>query len=88
MGAKVRYPEWEYEVTLLTKGLSGVVLVAHITDKEGVANWISNESRSSKLQIVSKTSDGSVVVIRYFPAHILDGNGSWNVTGAGKKRAT
>lgn len=64
-------------------GSKGVVLVAHVTDKEGAANWISDESRSSKLQIVSRASDGSAIVIRYFPAQVLDGDGSWNVTGAG-----
>ncbi|KAF8605153.1 hypothetical protein BDV93DRAFT_74752 [Ceratobasidium sp. AG-I] len=64
-------------------GSKGVVLVAHVTDKEGVANWISDKSSPSELQIVSRASDGSAVVIRYFPAHILDGDGSWNVTGAG-----
>lgn len=79
---------WDLEcgchIPLLTRNELGVVVVAHITDKEGATNWISDESRFSKLQIVSKASDGSVVVVQYFPAQIIDGDGSWNVTGAGE----
>ncbi|CAE6419598.1 unnamed protein product [Rhizoctonia solani] len=64
-------------------GSRGVAVIAHITDKEGAMNWISEGSRLQKQQIVSRGSDGSVLVVRYFPAHTVSQDSVHNVTGAG-----
>ncbi|CAE6424026.1 unnamed protein product [Rhizoctonia solani] len=65
-------------------GSKGVAVIAHITDKEGATNWISEGSRLQKRQVVARGSDGSVLVVQYFPAHALSQEGVHNVTGAGK----
>ncbi|KAG8716257.1 hypothetical protein FRC08_009710, partial [Ceratobasidium sp. 394] len=65
-------------------GSKGVVHVSHVTDKEGAVNWISEGSQPKYHQIVSRASDGSVLVVRHFPAYVLpEGLPTINVTGAG-----
>ncbi|EUC65370.1 indigoidine synthase A family protein [Rhizoctonia solani AG-3 Rhs1AP] len=64
-------------------GSKGVVVVAHITDKEGAMNWVSGGTQSQKRQVVVRGSDGSALVVHYFPAHTLDRTRVHNVTGAG-----
>jgi pseudouridine-5'-phosphate glycosidase/pseudouridine kinase len=65
-------------------GTSGVAFIAHITDKEGAMNWVLEGSQPKKQQIVSRASDGSVLLIRYFPANPLVEGDIYNVTGAGE----
>ncbi|QRV76256.1 indigoidine synthase A family protein [Ceratobasidium sp. AG-Ba] len=65
-------------------GSKGVVLVAHVTSKEGAINWASEGSRPIDHQIVSRASDGSALIIRHFPAYALPASlATINVTGAG-----
>ncbi|CAE6468588.1 unnamed protein product [Rhizoctonia solani] len=64
-------------------GSKGVAIVAHITDKEGAMNWISEGTRPQNRRVVVRGSDGSAIVIQYFPAHALNQTGVHNVTGAG-----
>ncbi|KAJ1311029.1 hypothetical protein OPQ81_009535 [Rhizoctonia solani] len=64
-------------------GSKGVAIVAHITDKEGSVNWISEGTRPQKRQIVIRGSDGSAIIVQYFPGHALGQTGVHNVTGAG-----
>ncbi|KAG9104551.1 hypothetical protein FRC06_001331 [Ceratobasidium sp. 370] len=64
-------------------GSKGVALISHVTDKEGVINWVSEGSRPKDHQIVSRASDGSVLVVRHFPAYALpESLSTINVTGA------
>lgn len=61
-----------------------MAIVAHINDKDGAMNWVFEGTQQEKQQFVSRTSDGSALVVRYFPAHALVEAGTHNVTGAGE----
>lgn len=65
-------------------GSKGVAVISHVTSLEGAANWISDGSQPKKYQIFSRASDGSILVIKYFPAYSLHSDlATINVTGAG-----
>ncbi|CAE6382552.1 unnamed protein product [Rhizoctonia solani] len=63
-------------------GSKGMAIIAHITDKEGAMNWVSESTQLEKRRVVIRGSDGSALVVQYFPAHTLNQGGIHNVTGA------